>query len=182
MFREWIVGTGKDVLDLGCRDGALTRAYIDGNEVVGVDVDREALAEAAKLGIETVWAERRTSRCRFADAELRRRRRRRAARAPAGCPERTIGRGAARAAAGRAPRRLGAERLPAEESALRFLLRAGARTGDPDAPPPLRPGATCSAPRAGSSRTELRFVAGRLTRLHPRLFANDIVFRAQKPA
>src|SRR5205814_218235 len=27
------------------------------NEVVGVDVDREALAEAAKLGIETVWAD-----------------------------------------------------------------------------------------------------------------------------
>jgi SAM-dependent methyltransferase len=35
----------------------LTRAYASGNEVVGVDVDREALDEAAKLGIETVWAD-----------------------------------------------------------------------------------------------------------------------------
>src|SRR5262249_33157025 len=48
------VGTGKRVLDLGCRYGALTRAYLEGNEVVGVDVDREALAEAQKLGIETL--------------------------------------------------------------------------------------------------------------------------------
>jgi hypothetical protein len=28
---------------------------------------------------------------------------------------------------------------------------------------------------------ELRYVAGRLVRLGPRLFANDIVFRARKP-
>src|SRR6266516_2804230 len=56
LFREW-VGTGKRVLDLGCRSGALTRAYVEGNEVVGVDVDRAALAEAAKLGIETLWAD-----------------------------------------------------------------------------------------------------------------------------
>jgi SAM-dependent methyltransferase len=46
------------VLDLGCRYGALTRAYAGGNDVVGVDVDRDALAEAASsLGIETVWAD-----------------------------------------------------------------------------------------------------------------------------
>jgi 2-polyprenyl-6-hydroxyphenyl methylase/3-demethylubiquinone-9 3-methyltransferase len=45
------------VLDLGCRYGALTRAYAEGNDVVGVDVDRDALAEAAKLGIETRWAD-----------------------------------------------------------------------------------------------------------------------------
>src|SRR5262249_27083177 len=56
VFREW-VGTGKRVLDLGCRSGALTRTYAAGNEVVGVDVDRAALAEAAKLGIETIWAD-----------------------------------------------------------------------------------------------------------------------------
>lgn len=34
----------------------MTRAYSPGNEVVGVDVDRGALEEAAKLGIATVWA------------------------------------------------------------------------------------------------------------------------------
>jgi len=57
LFRRYVGGPGRRVLDLGCRDGALTRAYADGNEVVGVDADREALAEAAKLGIETQWAD-----------------------------------------------------------------------------------------------------------------------------
>src|SRR5213079_1776401 len=45
------------VLDLGCRDGALTQAYLEGNEVIGVDADRDALAEAARRGIETHWAD-----------------------------------------------------------------------------------------------------------------------------
>ena len=57
LFREYVGGPGRRVLDLGCRYGALTRAYAEGNEVTGVDVDREALAEAAKLGIETRWAD-----------------------------------------------------------------------------------------------------------------------------
>ena len=56
IFHEW-VGTGGRVLDVGCRFGALTRAYVEGNQIVGIDVDREALAEAAKLGIEPVWAD-----------------------------------------------------------------------------------------------------------------------------
>ena len=51
------VGRGGRVLDLGCRTGALTRHYLEGNSVVGVDVDREALAQAAALGVETVWAD-----------------------------------------------------------------------------------------------------------------------------
>jgi SAM-dependent methyltransferase len=55
-LRRIVGGPGKRVLDLGCRTGALTRAYAADNEVVGVDVDRGALEEAAKLGIETVWA------------------------------------------------------------------------------------------------------------------------------
>jgi SAM-dependent methyltransferase len=56
-LRRAVGGPGKRVLDLGCRTGALTRAYAAGNEVVGLDVDREALVEAAALGIETVWAD-----------------------------------------------------------------------------------------------------------------------------
>jgi SAM-dependent methyltransferase len=56
-FASLVGGPGKRVLDLGCRYGALTRAYVAGNEVVGLDADREALAEAAKLGIETRWAD-----------------------------------------------------------------------------------------------------------------------------
>jgi len=56
-FRRHVGGPGQRVLDLGCRYGALTRVYASGNEVVGVDVDREALEHAAKLGIETHWAD-----------------------------------------------------------------------------------------------------------------------------
>ena len=57
LFRRYVGGPGRRVLDLGCRDGALTRAYAPGNDVVGVDADREALTEAKKLGIETRWAD-----------------------------------------------------------------------------------------------------------------------------
>jgi len=56
-LRRAVGGPGLRVLDLGCRDGALTRFYASQNDVVGLDVDREALAEAARLGIETVWAD-----------------------------------------------------------------------------------------------------------------------------
>jgi 2-polyprenyl-6-hydroxyphenyl methylase/3-demethylubiquinone-9 3-methyltransferase len=51
-------GPGLRVLDLGCRTGALSQHYADGNDVVGVDVDREALQRAEeRLGIETRWAD-----------------------------------------------------------------------------------------------------------------------------
>jgi SAM-dependent methyltransferase len=50
------IGRGKRVLDLGCRSGALTRHFLDGNEVVGLDVDRAALAKAESLGIQPVQA------------------------------------------------------------------------------------------------------------------------------
>lgn len=54
-LKEW-VGVGKKVLDLGCRDGMLTEGYLEGNEVVGVDIDRKALELCReRLGIETVW-------------------------------------------------------------------------------------------------------------------------------
>jgi len=62
LFRAYVGGPGRRVLDVGCRYGALTRHYLAGNEVVGVDVDSDALARAAELGIETVWAD--------ADADL----------------------------------------------------------------------------------------------------------------
>jgi SAM-dependent methyltransferase len=46
------------VLDLGCRTGALTQHYAEGNDVVGLDVDRDALERAReRIGIETVWAD-----------------------------------------------------------------------------------------------------------------------------
>lgn len=56
-FRTW-VGTNQRVLDVGCRDGALTRYYAADNEVVGLDIDRRALDVCARdLGIETRWAD-----------------------------------------------------------------------------------------------------------------------------
>lgn len=47
------IGSGKRVLDIGCRDGALTSTYAQGNTVLGLDIDSGALARAKeKLGIE----------------------------------------------------------------------------------------------------------------------------------
>jgi SAM-dependent methyltransferase len=50
------IGRGKRVLDLGCRSGALTKHFLEGNSVVGLDVDAAALEKARALGIEPVRA------------------------------------------------------------------------------------------------------------------------------
>ena len=53
-FLRHAIGTGKKVLDIGCRDGALTREYSTGNKVLGVDIDPGALEEAKRnLSIDT---------------------------------------------------------------------------------------------------------------------------------
>jgi len=41
-----MIGEGKKVLDIGCRDGALTKYIVKGNHVVGVDIDAISLARA----------------------------------------------------------------------------------------------------------------------------------------
>lgn len=177
LFREWI-GRGRRVLDLGCRTGALTQAYVDGNEVVGVDVDRGALAEAAKLGIETVWA----------DVDE-----------PMPLPDASFD----VVVAGellehvRFPDRLVAEALrllrpgghflgsvPNSyrlKSRLRFLV--GRPPEFADDPTHLRMFGEADVRRllAPFDEVEVRHVAGRLVPLGPRLFANDIVFRGQSP-
>jgi len=52
---EWI-GERKNILDLGCRDGELTKYFAKGNFVTGVDIDRKALDLVKnKLGIKTLW-------------------------------------------------------------------------------------------------------------------------------
>lgn len=49
------LGVGKSILDLGCRDGALTSFFASGNKVVGVDIDQISLKKAKDmLGIETL--------------------------------------------------------------------------------------------------------------------------------
>jgi SAM-dependent methyltransferase len=56
IFKE-AIGEGHNVLDLGCRSGALTQHFVEGNEVVGVDVDQTALAKAEERGITPVVAD-----------------------------------------------------------------------------------------------------------------------------
>src|SRR6266576_3495041 len=107
LFRRYVGGPGRHVLDLGCRDGALTQAYAGENEIVGVDADREALAEAEKLGIETRWADL-DDALPFADGTFDV--------VVAGELLEHL-RGAPRPAAGRHVRRLRSERLPSEEQA-----------------------------------------------------------------
>lgn len=41
-----------DVLDIGCRDGTLTRQYVTGHRAVGLDIDPEAVRRAADAGID----------------------------------------------------------------------------------------------------------------------------------
>lgn len=42
IFSNWL-GKGKKVLELGCRDGSLTKLFANGNEITGADLDKEAL-------------------------------------------------------------------------------------------------------------------------------------------
>ena len=57
LFKEWM-GKNKKVLDMGCRDGILTRHFIEHNEVTGLDIDKQALKACREnLKIKTKWAD-----------------------------------------------------------------------------------------------------------------------------
>jgi 2-polyprenyl-3-methyl-5-hydroxy-6-metoxy-1,4-benzoquinol methylase len=176
LFRRYVGGPGRRVLDLGCRDGSLSRAYADGNEIVGVDADREALAAAAQLGIETRWADL-DEPLDFADAsfdvvvagELLEHLR---------DPHRVVAdvRRVLRPAGTFVASVPNAYRL---KNRLRFLLGRGPED-DPThlhmfAPDDVR------ALLEGFDEPRLHFIAGRLVALQPRLFANDVVFSGRKP-
>ena len=175
IFRAAVGGPDKRVLDLGCRYGALTRAYAAGNDVVGVDVDREALAEAAKLGIETRWADV-DEPLPFEDAsfdvvvagELLEHVR---------DPQRLAGEAArllrpGGTFVGSVPN---AFRL---KNRLRFLL--GRKPEDDPTHLHMFSPADVRALLEQFDQPELHFIAGRFVPLHPRLFANDIVFAGRK--
>jgi SAM-dependent methyltransferase len=52
------VGSGRRVLDLGCRDGMLTQFFTNGNSVTGTDIDDNALRLCEKnLGINVCCAD-----------------------------------------------------------------------------------------------------------------------------
>jgi 2-polyprenyl-3-methyl-5-hydroxy-6-metoxy-1,4-benzoquinol methylase len=48
-FLKQNIETGKKILDIGCRNGVLTKHFADGNTVWGVDIDPVALEEAKNL-------------------------------------------------------------------------------------------------------------------------------------
>ena len=51
-----LVGTGKNLLEVGCRAGNLTQHFAQGNKVVGVDIDRAALKLfEERLGCKGHW-------------------------------------------------------------------------------------------------------------------------------
>jgi SAM-dependent methyltransferase len=176
LFRRYVGGPGRRVLDVGCRSGALTRAYLHGNEVVGVDVDRMALDEAARLGIETRWADAEEG-LPFEDetfdvvvaGELLEH-----VRDPAalvGDARRVLRPGGT--FVGSVPNGF---RL---KNRLRFLAGRKPET-DPThlhlfTPDDLR------ALLRGFDEPRLHFVSSRFLRLHPRLAANIVVFSGRKP-
>ena len=175
LFRA-AIGSGKRVLDIGCRSGALTRHFLDGNEVVGLDVDRAGLAKAEALGIEPVVADV-GEPLPFADASFDA--------VVAGellehlpFPEALV------AEARRVLRPSGvlvgsvpnAFRL---QSRLRFL-RGRAPEDDPTHLHLFSPTAIRELLH-GFEGVKLAFVGGRYRRLHPRLLARDLVFRAMRP-
>jgi 2-polyprenyl-3-methyl-5-hydroxy-6-metoxy-1,4-benzoquinol methylase len=54
LLKEFI-GINKNILDIGCRDGTLTKYFVKGNRVLGVDVDENLLNKASEnLGIDTL--------------------------------------------------------------------------------------------------------------------------------
>ena len=179
LFAGIVGGPGKRVLDLGCRTGALTRAYVEGNSVVGVDVDREALAQAgADLGIETVWADV-DEPLPFADAafdvavagELLEH-----VRHPAllvAEVARVLTPGGTFVASTPNAFRL--------KSRLRFLVGKVPEFADDPTHLRIYSEAMLADLFRGWEDLRIRFVAGRLVPLGPRLFANDIVVSARRP-
>ena len=170
------IGRGKRVLDLGCRAGALTRHFLEGNSVVGLDVDASALRKAQALGIEPVQANVEEP-LPFEDASFDA--------VVAGelfehlqFPDALVGEV-------RRVLRPGGVLVGSVPNAFRMQSRLRFLRGHPpeDDPTHLRMFS------AGAMRELLRsfedvrldFVGGRYARLNARLFARDLVFRAVRP-
>jgi SAM-dependent methyltransferase len=176
LFRDYVGGPGRRVLDLGCRYGALTRAYAAGNEVTGVDVDREALAEAAELGIETRWADV-DEPLPFEDAsfdvvvagELLEH-----VRSPAGLVAEAM-----------RVLRPGGQFVASVPNAFRLKNRLRFLVGHKpeDDPTHLHMFSPADVHELlnGFQDPTVHFIAGRFVPLHRALFANDIVFAGRKP-
>ena len=170
------IGRGKRVLDLGCRSGALTQHFLEGNSVVGLDVDAAALEKAAALGIEPVQANVEEP-LPFEDASFDA--------VVAGelfehlqFPDALVARDPPRA-----PRQEACSSAPCR---TRSASRAGCASCAAARPRTTRRTCACSRRRdaraaRGFDDVELSFVGGRYARLNARLFARDLVFRAVRP-
>jgi SAM-dependent methyltransferase len=175
LFQE-AIGRGRRVLDLGCRSGAFTRHFLEGNEVVGLDVDRIALDKAAELGIEPVAANVEEP-LPFDDASFDA--------VVAGelfehlrFPEGVV----VEVARVLRPGGVLVGSVPNAfrvQSRLRFL-RGRPPEDDPTHLHMFSPG-QMKALLAGFSDVRIEFVGGRYRRLSPRLLARDLVFSARKP-
>jgi SAM-dependent methyltransferase len=176
LFRDYVGGPGRRVLDLGCRYGALTRAYARGNQVTGVDVDREALAEAAKLGIDTQWADVDVP-LPFEDASFDV--------VVAGELLEHVRDPARLVAEAKRVLRPGGQLVASVPNAfrlknrLRFLL--GRKPEEDPTHLHMFSPAEVRELLHGFADPQLHFIAGRFVPLHGRLFANDIVFAGRKP-
>jgi uncharacterized RmlC-like cupin family protein/SAM-dependent methyltransferase len=168
-------GPGRDVLDLGCRTGAVSVKYLPGNRVVGIDIDPGALALAAERGIEPVWGDLEAT-LPFEDASFDA--------VVAGEVLEHVRVPAEVVAEVRRVLRPGGTFAGSVPNAYRLQDRLGflrGRPPDPDpthlhmySPPALR--------QLLSSFNDVRldFVGGRYRPLHARLLARDLVFRGTR--
>jgi 2-polyprenyl-6-hydroxyphenyl methylase/3-demethylubiquinone-9 3-methyltransferase len=171
------IGRGRRVLDLGCRSGALTRHFLDGNSVVGLDVDAAALEKAAALGIETVQANV-EERLPFEDGSFDA--------VVAGELFEHLQFPDALVAEIRRVLRPGGVLVGSVPNAFRVQSRLRFLRGTPpeDDPTHLRmfsPGAL-RALLGDFDDVRLSYVGGRYARVHGRLLARDLVFAASAPA
>ena len=179
VFAELVGGPGRRVLDLGCRTGALASYYAEGNEVVGVDVDHEALARASqRLGIDTVWADVEEG-LPFDDASFDV--------VVAGELLEHLADPRAAVAQVRRVLRPGGLFVGSVPNAFRFKSRVAYALGrypadwDPTHLQLFTPDAIRSL-LSDFEDVRIRFAIGRLVPLHPRLMANVQIFSARRPS
>jgi 2-polyprenyl-6-hydroxyphenyl methylase/3-demethylubiquinone-9 3-methyltransferase len=177
LIASLVGGPGLDVLDLGCRTGALTQHYATGNTVTGVDVDHGALEQAVeRLGIGTVWADVEEG-LPFDDGSFDV--------VVAGELLEHLGDPAGTVADVFRVLRPGGRFVGSVPNSFRLKSRICFAAGrHPEADPTHLQLFTPAALRAllsESGDVEIRFAVGRYVRWHPRLLAGVQVFRAQRP-